>query len=86
MSIHDHDILVPFAGELICQRQSKDACANNDNPVVWAHHSRVELLDVLQANALRKLVIVNGKNTLCSRENGTIVSNSFTPYLLIPDK
>jgi hypothetical protein len=59
MSVHDHDILVPFAGEMVCQRQSEDACANDDNPVAWAHHSRVELLDVLQAHTLRKLVIVN---------------------------
>lgn len=38
MSVNDHDILVPFTGELICQRQSEDACANDDNPVAWADH------------------------------------------------
>lgn len=38
MSVDDHNILVPFAGKLICQRQSEDACTNDDNPVAWVHH------------------------------------------------
>ena len=38
VSVHNHDILVPFASKLICQRQSENACANDDNPVAWAHH------------------------------------------------
>ena len=38
MSVNNHNILVPFTGKLICQRQSENACANDDNPVAWAHH------------------------------------------------
>ena len=43
MPVHDHDILVSFARKLICQRQTEDACANDDDPVACAHHCRVSM-------------------------------------------
>lgn len=45
MSIQDHDILIAFASKLICQRQAKDSCANDDDPVAWAHHVGYQMVD-----------------------------------------
>jgi hypothetical protein len=86
MSVDDHNILIPFASELICQRQSEDACANDDNPVAWADHGSNLVVNLLVSSHPEITRDRGYKYLLCSRENRTIIWNSFAPYLLISDK
>jgi len=83
MSIHDHNILISFAGELICQRQAEDTCANDDDPVARVHHRRVQM-SVVRLCSTRGYASRNKRYSGCAVN--AIKRRFLTPYLLqIPD-